>query len=250
MSTCLLPLDADARTTNVLYRYDRYAGRAEPLLIKRYRGRGAWAHCRVERQMLRHWRRHGFAVPAAHDIAVPDLAGSPYLVLTYIPGENLSKLLRGALPLGDKLALLAGVFDANRRRHERALELRDPRLVHPDLNSGNILIVAGEPWYIDLESMVAGKDLADAIAVEIAKLARWVTRDLGPVHLEQIVRLLGDCYRGRLRHLLGCIVRRTCARSFQFFHRWRDQAFKAEHLEEVTKYDIADGLERYLPRAG
>ena len=244
MTAPLVPLDCGVPTTNALYRWSPLP---EPLLIKVYHGPRAWEHCRCERELLRLWREFGLPVPTVADHQVDALTGQPYLVLSHIPGQNLSQLLRAA-DEDTQRTLIARVFQENRRRHELALEHREIRLVHPDLNSRNIVIADEAPWYVDLESVPEELTPTRAIAIELAKLSRWLACDLGPGRVESVVRMLVDAYAGHER-LLHRIVQHTYERSFQFFHRWRDVRLKADQPGLVTKYDIADCLRRMLPAA-
>ena len=245
MSASLISFQSGHRTTNNLY---RWTAPNEPWLVKVYRGPSARERCLCERELLQLWHGHGLAVPAVHTRVFPQLAGLHYLVMTELVGLDLSALLQSPDAPHVKLDCLAKVFRANRRRHELALSCRDIRLIHPDLNSRNVLICDGQPWHIDLESVCRGATLTDSIAIEIAKLCRWVARDMGRAWLDDAVRLLLECYAGQ-EWLLSRIIDRTSARSFQFIHRWRDRTFKAAFPDEVTKYDVSDCLRRRLPDA-
>jgi Ser/Thr protein kinase RdoA (MazF antagonist) len=246
MTSTLTPLERGTRTTNVLY---RWCAHGEEQLVKVYRGPRAREHCQCEGRMLRLWYEHGLAVPAVRELLHPHLEGRPHLILEWLPGRNLSQALRGPGRIEDKQALVRRVFAANRNRDELALERRDVRLTHPDLNSRNLLVDdAAGPWFIDLESVPTEREPEEAIAMELAKLCRWMACDLGRGHLDFVVRALVECYAGH-DGLLRRIVDRTYRRSFQFFHRWRDRRFKAEQPDEVTKYDVADCLQGLLRRA-
>ena len=64
-----------------------------------------------------------------------EASGDPYLVFEYVPGQNLSELLKreGRLSPARALAILSGVLDAIGHAHEAGI-------VHRDLKPSNILI--------------------------------------------------------------------------------------------------------------
>lgn len=98
----------------------------------------------TERLALELWRREGFDTPRILDVEQLWQAGQPCLAMEFVPGQLLSKVLRSAdEPLDRKKALVARFAETAGRRHARALELREPRLVfkHPTFSH---VIVSGE----------------------------------------------------------------------------------------------------------
>lgn len=222
----------------------RHEGRQ--LLAKRYRGAQPQARCDYERNTLQLWASLNLPVPRLWDVDVPEWHGSPYVVTDFLSRLTLQEWLAdGAIPESAKLAFLTRIFTENHRRHRLALERREPRLIHADPNSSNVLRSEEAFYFIDFERPAEFTDLAVAVAVELGKFCRWTVRDFGVTQLEPVMRLLVTAY-GDDRHLLRLFIDRTCARPFQVIHRWRDRRRKARQPGEVTKYDLADTLRRLL----
>lgn len=241
----LRPIDKSFSTTNDLY---ELSGADRPLLVKVYRGRGARARRDCERAALELWRREGFDAPEVFD--PPGLDGGridgPYLVMTYLDGPSLRRVLTDPdVGLEERLATLRRVFGVMRRRHDRAIETAQVRLVHPDSSTGNVVLAGEGVFFLDLEAFAKFGGAAKAASVELAKLIRWSVRDLGMQHRRTVLREAMDIYAGR-GELLRLIVRRTLSRPFQFVHRRHDRRKKRCRPGEVTKYDIADALEGML----
>lgn len=218
----------------------RHDGRE--LLAKRYRGEGAGARCDYERATLDLWASCHFPVPRVWPVEIPQWAGSPHLVTDYLGHLTLQEWLHDAkVPAAQRYEFLARLFRENHRRHRLALDRREARLIHADPNSSNVLRVGEQFYFIDFERSTEIADLTEAAAVEVGKFCRWTVRDFGRAHLVPVMRLLVEAY-AEDRPLLELFVQRTCDRSFQWVHRWRDRRRKARHPDEVTKYDLADTL--------
>jgi hypothetical protein len=222
----------------------RHDGRE--LLAKRYRGDHAATRCDYERSALQLWASCQFPVPQVWPIEVPQWAGSPHLVTDYLGRLTLQEWLQDqTVAPAERYEFLARIFRENHRRHRLALERREPRLIHADPNSSNVLRTAGGFCFIDLERPTEIADLAEAAAVEIGKFCRWTVRDMGRVHLKPILQSVIEAYAEE-RPLLQRFVDRTCARGFQWLHRWRDRKRRARQPGEITKYDLADTLVELL----
>jgi tRNA A-37 threonylcarbamoyl transferase component Bud32 len=150
----------------------------------------AAARCRTEREVLALWKREGFRVP---EIVAPpagvDCRG-PCLVMEWIPGTDLHDLMKGnRLSAGGKRELAARFAAECGRRHARALELAEPRLVmtHPSLN--HVIVSGDDLVYIDLEIVYrrAG-ELELLIRREIERFLRSIAQKTG----EDFIPILRD----------------------------------------------------------
>jgi tRNA A-37 threonylcarbamoyl transferase component Bud32 len=235
----LEPLNTFRQGSNQVYLL-RHEGRS--LLVKRYLRDQPAARCRNERQTLQLWASLNFPVPKVWDLTVPEFSSTPHLVLDYLGRLTLQEWLQ--LPertCGAKLELVERIFGANLRRHLAALERSEPKLIHADPNTSNILCHEDHFYFIDFEETTETRDLQEAIAIEVGKFCRWAVRDAGIEQIAGVMRILVNVY-GQHRELLQPIIDRTCRRPFQMLHRWRDRRRKALDPREVTKYDLADAL--------
>jgi Ser/Thr protein kinase RdoA (MazF antagonist) len=239
-------------TTNELWELEGPSG---PRLVKVYVGDKARQRRDRERQALLAWREAGFAAPEVFDVELAEFGGRgqgqaqprPYLVMSYVQGRSLRSILQDGTLDGDrKLAAWKAVLAEMSRRHDRAIADGRVALVHPDSNSGNVMLAdGGGVFFLDLEAAPKVGRPTDAAAGELAKLCRWAIRDLGVEHGQAILQAAAAAY-GHRRDLLVRICRDVLGRPMQFFHRWRDRRRKAARPGEVTKYDVADGLARLL----
>lgn len=235
----LEPLNTFRQGSNQVFLL-RHQGRS--LLVKRYLRDQAAARWSNERQTLQLWASLNFPVPRVWDITVPEFSATPHLVLDYLGRLTLQEWLQDAArPWDAKLELIERIFGENLRRHLAALEHSEPKLIHADPNTSNILYHEDHFYFIDFEEPAGTRDLPEAIAIEIGKFCRWAVRDAGIEQIASVMRTLVSVY-GRHRGLLRPIIDRTCRRPFQMVHRWRDRRRKALAPRDVTKYDLADAL--------
>ena len=131
------------------------------------------------------------------------------------------------------------------------MQADEPRLVHPDPNTSNVIIASNRlGWFwIDLEAPSSGAPLPDQVVREMAKLFRWMARDLGRERLPAVADLFCDAYAGE-EVLLRKLVERTLARPFQWLHRWRDRARRKADPADITKYEVSEALRGALGARG
>jgi len=241
----LKPLATFRKSTNAAYLLER-GGRT--FFVKCYNGDKAVERCACEQATLEVWSKHGFKVPGILETEIPELQSKPHLILDHVGQLTLQEFLQDkSVAQKEKLEGLSKIIRENRRRHELAVGLNEPRLIHADANTSNILISGQDFYTIDFETTIPADRLEESLSIEIAKFCRWAARDLGREQLPALIELLAQACRGR-EEWLGQIVSRTCGRRFQFFHRWRDRRRKRAKPDEVTKYDIADALQQILRR--
>jgi tRNA A-37 threonylcarbamoyl transferase component Bud32 len=213
-------------------------------VVKTYLGARALERRDRELETLRHWLAHGYRVPEVQEGAFEGLENleGPCLVMARLEGRSLEDLLRDPhrAPV-EKLERVRQALLDNARRHARAMELADPRLVHHDANSGNLFVAPDGIYHLDFETPLPRRPAAESAAIEVAKLARWIARDLGRERLDEVLGAVVEAYRGQ-RELLELLVRRIRGRPWQLFHRWRDRRRRRRDPGEVTKYDVADGI--------
>jgi tRNA A-37 threonylcarbamoyl transferase component Bud32 len=235
----LSPLETFRKTTNTLYTVvdgnDKY-------LVKSYCGPRNLARYRQEKLSLGRWQQAGFNVPTVHDIKIPS-AAEPYLVISFIEGPSLREYLsQSAHALDEKLETLRRLFSELAKRHDLAIRTNNIYLIHHDPSSGNIIYTKSGFYFIDFETPVKqNHSVLESASIEVATTCRWIVRDLGIESLDKVLTLAAAAYRNQ-EPVLKLIVDRTTARPFQFYHRWKNKKRKLVHPEEVTKYDIADGL--------
>lgn len=98
--------------------------------------------CRVERETLAVWRRHGFDVPAELALPLPAEVPPLRLLLEWLPGELFHvSIHRADGPLADKVRRLERLARESGRRHAVALAEREPRLVQAHATLVHVMVV-------------------------------------------------------------------------------------------------------------
>jgi tRNA A-37 threonylcarbamoyl transferase component Bud32 len=234
-----------ARTTrNELWVHESPGQKA---LVKVYRGADAANRSNTECSLLYDWHDAGYDVPRIYKTVIEKCGGSmgPHIVMTWIDAPSLQDLLRDTtVPVEQRLQTVRRVLDVTSDRHAKAIAQGNLRLVRDDANTGNFLIDGQRVYHIDFERMPKSTDVLDAAAIELAKLLRWIVRDLGRDQLDPVLKIAADAYRDQ-PEILKRIISRTCDRPWQMIHRLLDRRRKA-HPGAITKYDIADGLQRLI----
>jgi tRNA A-37 threonylcarbamoyl transferase component Bud32 len=163
-----------------------------------------------------------------------------------LPGDSLRDVLRQPPDnIAGKLDLIEQVYRQIRQRHELALFTGDSRWIHPDANTGNIVVTGDAPIWIDIETQPRDVNPVDAAAEEVAKFTLCAANDLSGEHLDAICARWIAVYRG-LEFVPRRFCRKTVERRFQRIHLWRDRRRKLAMPGLVTKYDLADCLRRSL----
>lgn len=236
----LTPLHHSPETSNTLLIAENGNRR---YLVKRYEGKNAEHRRNLELHRLVRWRRAGFNVPAVVKPAGLE-ENAPCLAMEYLMGCSLQEFLQSkSIGQQEKFDLLRKLFLLNADRHRIVLDTDDATLIHHDLNTGNILISNDRIFYIDLEGQLESRSSipkTDLVGIEVAKLLRWSSRDLGRHLLREVIGIMLDAYHWS--KVPESIANRVYNRPFQFLHRWRNMQRLRELPGDVTKYDIADGI--------
>ncbi|MCW5551565.1 MAG: hypothetical protein KIS67_05285 [Verrucomicrobiae bacterium] len=184
-------------TGNVLYYFPR---EQPPLVLKVYRPRrsrvreglkhfservlegkrGATAaiRCATEKLNLVLWEREGFEVIPHFARPLPAGIAMPALWLGYCEAPLLSEALTDARrPMEAKLALVEALGGSLSRRHRRAMELKEPLLVHEHGQIKHFFVVGDRLVAFDLEhGFKPGYPVIKAVARELAGIATSLAR--------------------------------------------------------------------------
>ena len=107
---------------------------------------------RTESAVIELWRREGFDVPGPPPAPVEERGEDGALRMEWIPGESLARALTGeeATPERNE-EILTRLGRVTRLRHDRAIELKEPRLVMEHASLDHILVADGRLAHIDFE---------------------------------------------------------------------------------------------------
>ena len=111
--------------------------------------------CRVEQQCLEVWRKHGFRVfKTFPDVRVraPGCREGGYVLLEYVEAPKLVHFLRDeTVPLETRFETYRRFLAEWARRHDLALEHREPMLIHENGDGKHVMILEDELLWFDFE---------------------------------------------------------------------------------------------------
>ena len=149
-------------------------GRFSHACIERKRGTHPHERWETERTAIAIWAREGFRVPRILDDAPPVDVDGPSLWLERVDGQTFFWLTHDPkISLGRKQELAARLGRDHSRRHRRARELGEIRLLHEHPTTKHVLVSNDELVTIDHEGgFAADYPLTLAIAFEVAGFLR------------------------------------------------------------------------------
>ena len=199
-----------------------------------------------ERSVLTLWAKYGFRVAEEARLPVRESVARPVLVTKWVKGPTLGEALRApGMSIDAKFKVVAEVLADMFRRHGIALELGEPRLVHFDCNTGNIILSREGPVHIDFEMGRLWAPVERSAGEELAKFIRWAARDIGRTSLGAVAGLAAGQYSAR-RDIVDGIIERALGRVFGFWHDGRDRAKHAADPGDVTIMDVARALQETI----
>lgn len=161
---------------------------------------------RVEREVLDLWRREGFDVPRVEaDVALPKGVAPPVVVMEFVAGRPLDQVVADpGVALAEKERLLARLGREWRRRHARAAELDEPKLIQVHASLDHVIHHASHAG--SAERLVTFDfEVAWTRRHPIARLAAWeldrehesLARCAPPGELAALRAALARGYAGR-----------------------------------------------------
>ncbi len=155
------------------------------------------ARCETERSVLELWRRTGFDVPAILEDALPETTDRHVLVIECVPGDSLRDLIKGRRVTDQELTDILERFARDcRRRHDTALALKEPRLIHEHPSLRHVMVADDRLINLDFEVVFMRRhDIERIVSLEIAGFLRALakeTKEIFPRYLEAFARAYGD----------------------------------------------------------
>ncbi len=159
------------------------------------------ARSQTEREVLALWQREGFNVPKIYSPAFLEGLDQPCLAMELIPGQTLTTFLHDTgIPLGRKKDIISRFCQEMARRHERALEEQEIRLLlfHPSMS--RILLTNDRLVYLDFEVVYTPEhDLERIAGKEIAGFLYALARCAPPQQLHALLEFFINAYPEKAR---------------------------------------------------
>jgi hypothetical protein len=147
-------------------------------VIRGATGASPGARLRTERETLALWREAGIDVPADWTARFPGLAGERVLLLEWIEGKPLDRVLAsGGLDRPARDALLRRFAESWGRRQRLAAERDDARFVQFHAGLMHVLVAGERLVAIDLEqAYLRGRAVAPRLAREVGAIAKSLSK--------------------------------------------------------------------------
>jgi hypothetical protein len=162
-----------------------------------------------ELKSLEIWRQFGFRVfDTYRDVRVDGLPEGGYTLFEYLPGLKFTRYFGNAdIPLAERLETYRRFLSEWARRHELAVERREPRLVHENGDLKHVMIVGGQFLYFDFEmSYRSRRRVPEFVGREILAYLKSLGKIVGPALFDAFLVETLDHY-GRPEFLENAVRR-------------------------------------------
>lgn len=209
---------------------------------------------RVELECMALWRKHGFRVYDVYEGVQVQAPGCPeggYALLEYRTGPKLIQLLPDAArPLDERMQVYRRFLAEWSRRHDLAVQLREPRLVHENGDFKHVMLFDDGFHWFDFEMVYRFRSntpqyVSHEIIQYLWNLLRVMPDELHERVLEETVVHYPD--RDRLLRAHDFFFRHP-----NLFHRagrWLERHVYAKARRPDSKYGVAKRLLAQLSRA-
>ena len=208
-----------------------------------------WSRRRTELDCIRLWRDAGFRVFGVYDAVVEGLPADGHALYEYVEAPRFVNYFadRG-VPLEARLATWRRFLPVWHRRHQLAVERREPRFVHENGDLKHVMIVGDEFLFFDFETVFRARSrVREVVAREILCYLKSMARTVGD-EFDVFLRETVESYPGRdlLRytHEFAFADPNPLVRA----GRRLDLAFRERAQKPSSKYRIAARLDSLLGR--
>jgi hypothetical protein len=209
------------------------------------------ARLRVERECLELWRRHGFRVFEVYDDAEVHAPGCPeggYILLEYVEAPKMVDfIIDDSIPDEERFAVYRRFLKEWSRRHELAIALREPRLVHENGDLKHVFIVGDGFLWFDFEMVYRhGAKVEYYVAHEILQYLWQVLRKLSPERSRRLLEETVAHYPVKERLSLPYLYFLHHPNPLARLARWIDHRFRERGRKPTSKYHVARRLKECL----
>ncbi len=208
------------------------------------------ARLKTELECLALWREHGFRVFDVYpDVVVkaPEAPEGGYAVYEYVPGRRFVDLLPDpSVPEDEKFELYRRFLKQWHRRHELAIELREPRLIHENGDMKHVMLWKDDLVWFDFEMCFRSRNrvrefVAREILAFLKSLGKTVEDDF-PRYLDETIEHYPN--REYLEYAHTYIWRNP--NPFRRVGRWLDFKLKSRPKKPYSKYRVAMAIQDRL----
>lgn len=209
------------------------------------------ARLRTELECVALWREHGFRVFDVYEnvrVEAPNCPEGGYALFEYVPGRRFVDLLPDPTVDDEKKLTLYRRFLADwHRRHELAVKLREPRLIHENGDMKHVMYYNDELVWFDFEMCFRSKSrLKELVAREILAFLKSLGKTVEKDEFERYMAETIEHYPNRefLEYAYTYMWRNP--NPFRRVGRWLDFKLKSRPKKPFSKYRVALDLKERL----
>lgn len=207
---------------------------------------------RVERECLAVWREHGFRVYDTYDDVQVEAPGCPpggYTLFEYRTGPKLNDYLKtSTIPEEERFDTYRRFVAEWARRHDLAIALREPRLVHENGDGKHVLVFDDGFHWFDFEMVWRSRErTAEHVSHEIVQYLWNISKTIPPPLRERLMDETVKAYPSseRLRDAARYFLAHP--RPLMRAARALDRGLRSRARKPTSKYNVA---RRLLARLG
>jgi hypothetical protein len=141
--------------------------------------------CRIERECMELWKKHGFRVFGRYDdveVVAPGCRPGGYAVMEYVEATKLVDILKDReTSVEQKMPAYRGFLKDWSRRHDIAIAEREPKLVHENGDAKHVMILEDGYLWFDFEMSYRFRSrVKDYVSHEIVQNIWYMTKTLHP----------------------------------------------------------------------
>jgi hypothetical protein len=208
-----------------------------------------WNRRQTELDCIRLWRDAGFRVFDVYDEKVEGVPQDGYALYEYVEATRFVQYFPNKkIPLAERLAMWRRFLPVWHRRHQLAVDRREPRFVHENGDLKHVMILGDEFLFFDFETCFRSKDrIKEVVAREILCYLKSMARNV-PDEFEAFLTETVAHYPGR--DLLAYTHQFAFADPNLFVRLGRklDLMFRERAQKKSSKYNIAAQLDGLLGR--
>jgi hypothetical protein len=139
-----------------------------------------WSRRATELDCIRLWRDAGFRVFDVYDEKVEGLPEDGYALYEYVEARRFVQYFPDrTVPLATRLAMWRRFLPVWHRRHQLAVDRREPRFVHENGDLKHVMVVGDEFLFFDFETCFRSRDrIKEIVAREILCYLKSMARNV------------------------------------------------------------------------
>jgi len=209
--------------------------------------------CHIERSCMELWAKHGFPTFEIYDVEVraPGCVPGGYLLMEYVEApELLDFLVDDSVSLDARFEVYRKWLPEWSRRHDLAIELREPLLVHENGDGGHVMLRDGQFIWFDFEMVYRSRSAVPMhVAHELAQYTWHVYKSIPEPMRARFLKETVEGYPNRERLLSAYDYFHKHPNLFLRAARALDRRFGKKAKKPTSKYSVTAKLKEQVEQA-